>query len=68
MSYRCPKCGKGGVITVEETQDDPRLQDETPDYCDNCGWKYKYRWHDHPLFNENIIAVCLVLILLFYFW
>jgi len=56
MSYDCPKCGAIGVISTAEGK------------CSKCGWGYKYRWHDHPLFNENIIAVCIVLILLLYFW
>ena len=54
MSYDCPKCGAIGVISTAEGK------------CSKCGWGYKYRWHDHPLFNENIIAVCIVLILLLY--
>ena len=40
-----------------------------PGKCSKCGWKYKYRWHDNPnLPSTEFIALCIVLILLFYFW
>ena len=70
MPYKCPKCGVGAINTADENWDWSIDDDEfPPGKCSKCGWKYKYRWHDNPnLPSTEFIALCIVLILLFYFW